>query len=95
MAKATKPSRAGRTKKVSVSLDRSDLALLVRRARRFHGGNLSAAIAEGARRLGEEEGREALVRWLGDAAKTTRSQRDAIVAEWLGPPRPRARRSAA
>jgi hypothetical protein len=74
--------RAGKTEKVSVSLDHADLALLRKRARRLHGGNLSAALADGIRRLREEEGREALVAWLGEAATTTEAEREAIHAEW-------------
>jgi len=76
--------RAGRTEKVSVSLDRADLLMLRKRARRLHGGNLSAVIADGVRLVREEEGREALVEWLGDAAATTDEQRDEIRAEWEG-----------
>lgn len=76
--------RPGRTEKISISLDRSDLSLLQRRARRLYGGNLSAAISEGVQRVKEEEGREALVAWLGDAARTTPAERDAVRAEWLG-----------
>ena len=86
------PRRAGRTEKISVSLDRSDLSLLQKRARRLYGGNLSAAIADGVRRVREEEGREALVAWLGEAANLTREQRDAVRAEWLGASAPLRRR---
>lgn len=80
----TVSKRAGRTKKISVSLDPADLATIRRRAQRLHDGNLSAALADGIDRLREEEGREALVAWLGDAAKTTPEQREAIRAEWRG-----------
>ncbi len=76
--------RPGRTEKISVSLNRSDLSLLQKRAKRLYGGNLSAAITEGVQRVREEEGREALVAWLGEIAKTTPTQRDAVRAEWLG-----------
>jgi hypothetical protein len=96
-AAASKPSgspRPGRTQKVSVSLDPADLVALRRRAAKLYGGNLSAAIAEGARRIREEEGREALLAWLGDAADTTPEAREAIVAEWRGPA-PKRRRSRA
>jgi hypothetical protein len=85
-------TRAGRTEKISVSLDRSDLLALRRRAKRLYGGNVSAAIAEGARRIREEEGRDQLVAWLGDSGTTTPAERDAIRAEWRGvsvPTRPR------
>jgi hypothetical protein len=74
--------RSGRTEKISVSLDRGDLQALRRRAKRLYGGNVSAAIAEGARRIREEEGREKLVAWLGDSSKTTPEERDALRAEW-------------
>src|SRR5439155_25994972 len=86
------PSRAGRTHKVSISIDRGDLLVLKRRARRLHAGNLSAAVAEGVRRLREEEGRDALVAWLGDAAHATRGQRAAIRTEWRRAVRVRRRR---
>ena len=86
--------RSGRTEKISVSLDRADLRALRRRAKRLYGGNVSAAIAEGARRIREEEGREKLVAWLGDSSETTRQERDAIRAEWgLSPERSVGRRA--
>jgi Arc/MetJ-type ribon-helix-helix transcriptional regulator len=92
MSKAPGSARAGRTEKVSISLDRSDLAVLRKRARARYAGNLSAVVAEGVRRIQEEEGREALVRWLGDAAVTTAGEREAILAEWLTAPVARKRR---
>jgi hypothetical protein len=60
-------SPRSRTEKISVSIDRSDLLVLRRRAKELYGGNLSAALAEAVARIREEEGREALVAWLGDA----------------------------
>jgi hypothetical protein len=77
-------TRPGRTEKISVSVDRSDLRVLRRRAKKLYGGNLSAAIAEAARRIREEEGREALVAWLGDSSLATPAERAAIRAEWHG-----------
>jgi hypothetical protein len=74
--------RPGRTEKISVSLDRADAVTIRQRARRLHGGNLSAALAEGVRRLREEEGREALVNWLGAASRTTPEERDAVRDSW-------------
>jgi len=79
--------------KISVSLDPADLAAVRRRARRFHGGSVSAALAEGVQRLREEEGREALVAWLGAAGRTTPEERDAIRATWRGGAPSRRRRS--
>jgi hypothetical protein len=88
-------SRPGRTEKISVSLDRSDVHALRRRAKKLYNGNLSAAVAEGARRIREEEGREALVAWLGQAAEATPEERDALRAEWRPEPPKRRRTRAA
>ena len=77
-----KTKRAGKTEKLSISLDVGDVAQLKRRAARLYGGNLSAAVAEGIRRVREEEGREALVKWLGAAGMATDAERRAIVAAW-------------
>jgi hypothetical protein len=88
-------SRPGRTEKISVSLDRLDVHALRRRAKKLYNGNLSAAVAEGARRIREEEGREALVAWLGQAAEATPEERDALRAEWrVEPPKRRRTRVA-
>ena len=77
--------RPGKTEKISVSLDVADLAVLRRRARRRHAGNLSAAVAEGIHRVAEEEGREALGRWLaGRWSSPTRREMQAIRSEWRG-----------
>ena len=84
-------ARAGQTEKVSVSIDRGDLVLLRKRARRLHRGNLSAVIAEGVRRVREEEGRDALVRWLGDAGDAPEPERAAMRDEWRTPPPSRRR----
>ncbi len=80
---AKRVPRPGRTDKVSVSIDRGDLAALRRRARRLFGGNISAAVAEGVRRIREEEGREALAAWLGKAGEASQQERDALRSEWL------------
>ena len=93
-ATARNRRRSGTTDKISISLNRDDLRVLRRRARRLYGGNLSAVVAEGVRRIREEEGREALVAWLGEAGEGTSEERDAIRAEWRAPlgPQPTARR---
>ena len=96
MAKrAQATTRPGRTAKVSISLEQDDLGTLRRRAKSLYGGNLSAAIAEAARRIREEEAREAVVEWLGDAGTSTSDQREAIRAEWRAEPPKRRRRRAA
>lgn len=74
--------RAGKTEKISISLERSELAVVRRRARRLYDGNLSAVIAEGVRRVREEEAREEVVRWLGTTGSASNAERDVIRAEW-------------
>lgn len=87
-------TRVGSTEKVSISLDREDLAVLRRRARKLYAGNLSAAVAEGALRIREQEGREQLVQWLGRAGQASDAEREALRAEWRSAPAtPRSRRA--
>lgn len=62
--------RAGRTVKVSVSLDAGDVAVLKRRARESYGGNLSAAFSEAARWIRQREARQRLVDLLGGPTLT-------------------------
>ena len=85
MAPKRRPARAGTTEKVSISIERSELAAMRTRARRLYGGNLSAVVAEGLRRVREEEGREALLTWLGEAAEATPGELQAIRDEWQTP----------
>ena len=84
---ARKAERAGQTEKISVSLERTELVALRRRARRLYGGNISAAVTEGLRRIREEEGRESLVAWLGSVGDASLEERDALRAEWRLPGR--------
>ena len=75
------------TEKISISVERSDLEVLRRRASKLYGGNLSAAVGEGVRHIREQEGREALVHWLGSAGDAPAEVRAAIRAEWRAPVR--------
>ena len=75
--------RAGRTVKVSVSLDKNDLATLRRRARESYDGNLSAAFAEAARWIRQREARKALIDQLGGPTLTPEAAA-AIDAEQAG-----------
>lgn len=88
--------RSGRTVKVSISLDRDDVAALKRLAKQSYGGNLSAAFVEAARWIRQREARRRLIRELGGPTLTTESAA-AIDAEQAGGPpyqprRQRARR---
>jgi hypothetical protein len=62
--------RAGKTVKISVSLDAADVAVLKRRARESYGGNLSAAFGEAARWIRQREARQRLVDMLGGPTLT-------------------------
>ena len=86
--------RAGVTTKISVSLSRSDLASLKKRAKRLYAGNVSAVISELAADAALLEGMHELVNWLGGPSLTDR-ERQAIDGEWSGKPRApkRARKS--
>lgn len=85
--------RSGRTVKVSVSLDRDDLAALKRHAKELFDGNLSAAFADAARLLRQLEARRRLVEMLGGSTLTPEASA-AIDAEQNGGPRYEPRRAA-
>ncbi|HEY4158040.1 MAG TPA: hypothetical protein VGM29_08080 [Polyangiaceae bacterium] len=78
--------RPGKTVKVSISLDKAELAALKRRARESYGGNLSAAFGEAARWLVQREARRHLITELGGPS-LTRGAAAAIDAEQAGGPR--------
>lgn len=80
---ATMAKRAGKTVKVSVSLDAEDVATLKEQARKLYGGNLSAAFAEAARWIRQREARRLLVEEMG-GARLTPEARMAIDAEQEG-----------
>jgi hypothetical protein len=79
-------SRPGTTEKISVSLSRSDLAALKKRAKRLYAGNVSAVISELAADAALLEGMHDLVNWLGGPSLTDQ-QRKALDREWSGKPR--------
>jgi hypothetical protein len=76
--------------KTSISIDDADLAWLKKRAKRLHGGNLSAAMAEGTEILRHLDRMGALLDRLA-APKLTDADRTVIDRELHGPT---ARRSA-
>ena len=84
--------RAGTTVKVSVSLDKEDVAALKRRARESYDGNLSAAFAEAARWIRQREARRELIDDLGGPTLTPESAA-AIDTEQRGGPRYEPKRS--
>lgn len=68
--------RAGLTEKISVSLSRSDLISLKRRAKRLYDGNVSAVIAELAADAALLEGMHDLVSRLGGPSLTDRARNE-------------------
>jgi hypothetical protein len=91
-------TRAGRTIKVSVSLDKDDVAALKRCAKESFDGNLSAAFAEAARLIRQREARRRLVDLLGGPTLTPEAMA-AIDTEQRGgrryePKKPRRRKAA-
>jgi hypothetical protein len=77
-------ARAGITEKISISLSRQDLASLKKRAKRLHGGNVSAVIAELAADAALLEGMHELVTWLGGPSLTDQ-ERATMDREWAPP----------
>jgi hypothetical protein len=78
--------RAGTTVKVSVSLEKRELAALKKIARERFGGNLSAAFAAAAGFIQRQEAGRRLVDLLGGPSLTEEARR-AIDAEQDDPPR--------
>lgn len=87
--------RAGVTTKVSLSVRNEDLRILKDRAKRLHGGNVSAVFAELIATLKRQEAWEKAVAWYGEPITMTAGERETIDAELRGTPaRPKRRRRA-
>lgn len=74
--------RAGVTEKVSVSIPKNEMRILRARAKRMHGGNLSAVFVEMASWIVEQEARAKVVDWLG--GPVSEAERDEIRRELRG-----------
>lgn len=89
--------RAGVTRKVSLSVNREDLAMLKKRAKRLHGGNVSAVFADLIAEIRRREAWDRAVAWYGEPIVLTDDEKTAIDRELLGTgrsKRPRKRRAA-
>ena len=86
--------RAGVTEKVSASLNKADLAVLRKHAKRLHGGNVSAVFADLVTEIKRREAWERAVAWYGSPIVLSEQERNAIDDELLGraPSRPVRRR---
>ena len=88
--------RSGRTVNRSVSFTEETLGLLESRAKRVHGGNLSAAIAEAARLFRMQEAREIIARVHDDLyGPLTPEQIAELDAEERAAPSPRRKKRVA
>ena len=76
--------RAGVTAKVSLSVDRKDLALIKQRAKRLHGGNVSALFAELISEIKRREAWDRAVAWYGEPIVLEDGEREVIDRELLG-----------
>lgn len=95
--RAKRARRPGRTVNRSISFTPETLALLEERAKRIHGGNLSAAISDAAVLLRLEEARQALAKEFDDIhGPLTDEDRIELEAEQRTEvPRPRRRKKRA
>ena len=84
--------RAGVTRKVSLSVNREDLAVLKRRAKRLHGGNVSAVFADLIAELRRREAWDRAVAWYGEPLDLAPREQAAIDRELSGGATPRASR---
>ena len=75
------------TTKISIAITAEDLRIFRARAKRLHGGNLSAAIADAAAKLRREEAAHRLLARLGAPALT--DERAAEIEKELAPDAPR------
>ena len=86
------PKRAGVTQKVSLSVNRADFAVLKKRAKRLHGGNVSAVFADLIAEIKRREAWERAVAWYGEPIAIGEPEREVIDRELLGEPRKARRR---
>jgi hypothetical protein len=84
--------RAGNTEKVSLSVNREDLAVIKRRAKLLHGGNVSAVFAELIAEIKRREAWDRAVAWYGEPIALSRQERATIDRELLGPTQPKSAR---
>ena len=76
--------RAGVTQKVSLSVNRADLAMLKKRAKRLHGGNVSAVFADLIAEIKRREAWDRAVAWYGEPIVLSAVERESIDRELLG-----------
>lgn len=91
MQKRTRRPHGIRSRKISVSVSETDLRTLSARAKRVHGGNLSAVVHDLVAALRREEAAEELLGMLG-GDRITDAHVQAVRAELEGGRSPRRKR---
>jgi hypothetical protein len=81
-------ARAGVTRKVSLSVHEDDLKMLKERAKRVHGGNVSAVFGDLIARIRREEALQKAFEWYGEPIVLTDEERERIDRQLLGEARP-------
>ena len=76
--------RAGVTEKVSLSVNKSDLAMLKKRAKRVHGGNVSAVFADLIAEIRRREAWDRALAWYGEPIVLSEVEAREIDRELLG-----------
>jgi hypothetical protein len=71
------------TQKVSISATAEDLAIMRTRAKRLHGGNISAVVHEMAAHVAKQDAIDRLWESLGSPIVSERDRAN-IMKEWLG-----------
>ncbi len=87
--------RAGVTRKVSLSVRETDLRMIQERAKRVHGGNVSAVFAELIERIRREEAMRKAFEWYGEPIVLSDEDRARIDREIFGDRSARKRRKRA
>jgi hypothetical protein len=85
--------RAGVTQKVSLAVNREDLAVIKKRAKRLHGGNVSAVFADLIAEIKRREAWDRALAWYGEPIHLSPAERETIDRELLGGARPKKSRS--
>ncbi len=84
--------RAGVTRKVSLSVHKDDLKVLKARAKRLHGGNVSAVFADLIKEVKRQEAWAKAALWYGKPLLLTEGEREEIDRELLGDHHPKSSR---
>jgi hypothetical protein len=75
------------TAKISISVAEPELLEWAKHRAEQQGISLSAVVSDALRRARQQQARDRVLEWLGDAAKLTPEREAEIVAQWQARPR--------